>query len=736
MNTLSISSCRPILAFVFLLGLFFHYPGFLHASEEILIADFEGEDYGDWKIEGTAFGPAPARGTLPHQMSVSGFLGKGLVNSYYEGDDSKGKLTSPVFRIEKDFIGFLIGGGGHEGLGIYLWVEGKRVRSAAGPNVVPGGSESLRWTSWDVSEFRGRDARIEIVDDATGSWGHINVDHIIQTDISKVPIEMKKTFPVEKDFLHFPIKMGNPLVQVRVEIEGKWEFEAKMPLCGREKPDFYSNLHSAPWKGKTVAIFAEEVSPDFQGLERIVQSAEMAQEDTVYTEPFRPQFHFSTRTGWINDPNGLLYYKGTWYLFFQHNPFSTEWGNMSWGYASSPDLFHWTEHPEAIVPDKNGVIFSGSGVVDWNNTIGLPVKEHPPLVLIYTAWGRDVRPPTAVTQGIAYSLDEGKTFTKFSGNPVLEEISRENRDPKVIRYEPTQSWIMSLYMSGEDYLLLSSKDLKNWEKLCEIKNLGCSECPDFFPLHVDGDSDKEKWVFWGGNGKYLIGTFDGKDFHRESEVLINKHGGFDYAAMSFSDAPEGRRVQLSWMNDWGKGAKIFAGMPFMHQLSLPRELSLRTTPSGIRLFTNPVRELESLRTDPWEIGEKPLREGQKFFLPVDKECFDSEIVLSIDSARKIIFDLAGQEVQYDVPAKTIQLEDVKAPLDLNGNPLKLRLVVDRTSLELFAQDGEVQVAHCFRLEGERPDQIEIRCEGGNAKIQSAKTWKIKSVWKTGTGKSR
>lgn len=705
----------------------------LAATEpDIVIADFEGNDYDPgWKVEGTAFGTGPARGTLPHQMNVTGFRGKGLVNSYLGQDGAIGKLTSPEFKIERPWISFLIGGGGHEGLAVRLLVDGKVVRTATGPNTVPGGSEALDWASWDVAEFQGREAVIEIVDEAKGSWGHINVDQIVQSNkryaVDKV--EKRKDIVAEKQYFHLPVKKTDLKTWMRIEVDGVWVQEFDIHLCSEGEPDFYANLPADQWTGKKITFIAEKIVDSSQGLDMIAQSDVMSHEDTVYTEAYRPQFHFSVRTGWINDPNGLVYYDGTWHLFGQHNPFSTQWGNMTWFHATSKDLFHWTEHRVALQPDKLGSIYSGSAVVDHRNTSGFQDGAEKPIVLFFTYAGSEVRFGHPYTQGIAYSTDGGKTFEKYEKNPVVSHIIGGNRDPKVIWHEPTKQWIMALYLDHSDFALLGSKDMKSWEKLCDVKDFGTAECPDFFELPIDGDPKNTKWVFWGGDGIYRLGSFDGKTFTYETEPLKCKHGGNDYAAMTFSDVPDGRRIQMSWMAGWGS-VPTFDGMPFNHQYTVPRELTLRTTPKGVRLFVNPVKELESLRGTQKELKGMEIPAGETVELPFLSELCDLQLIFDLGSAEKLSCVFVGNRIEYDVKTKTISLGGIKAPLELSDGILKLRVVLDRTAIEMFAQDGEVQIALAFK----QPDDanlltVPVTATGGKARLVDGKSWELKSVWK-------
>lgn len=209
---------------------------------------------------------------------------------------------------------------------------------------------------------------------------------------------------------------------------------------------------------------------------------------TDYNETFRPQFHFTARKNWLNDPNGLFYYRGMYHLFFQHNPFGLEWGNMTWGHAISPDLVHWQQLPNALEPDSLGTMFSGSAVVDWENTTGFQQGEHPPIVLIYTAAG-NTSPASKgkpFTQCLAYSIDGGSSWQKYPGNPVMECIRPENRDPKVIWHPSSHRWIMTLYLEGNEFAFFSSPDLKTWSPLHSLFAPESIECPDFFEIPLVG----------------------------------------------------------------------------------------------------------------------------------------------------------------------------------------------------------------------------------------------------------
>jgi fructan beta-fructosidase len=601
------------------------------AIEDIVIADFEGKDYGDWKVEGNAFGVGPARGTLPSQQNVSGFEGRGFVNSYRNGDGATGTLTSPELKIERKYINFLIGGGNRPNEAcINLLVDGKVVRTTTGGN-----DERLEWGTWNVEDLVGKTVRIQIVDKATGDWGHINMDQIVQSDASR------------------------------------------------------------------------------------------AVPEKLYDELYRPQFHFSAEKNWLNDPNGMVFYRGAYHLFFQHNPKGIQWGNMTWGHATSEDMIHWKQQPHALHPDKLGTIFSGSAVVDWKNTSGFKTGEKDVLVCMYTSAG-DTSPESKgqpFTQSLAYSNDGGRTWTKYAKNPVLKHIVAGNRDPKVIWHAPTKQWIMALFLDKDDYALFSSPNLKEWTKICDLKMPGVSECPDFFELPVDGNAKKTKWVFWGANNSYMIGAFDGKHFVKESGPLQSHFGKNRYAAQTFSDIPtaDGRRIQIAWMT----GGQ-FPRMPFSQQMSFPAALTLRTFSDGIRLCILPVKEIETLH------GEKfswsgPLKSGQNPLAEVSGDLFDIRLEIEPAGASEINLNIRGAPIIYNVKDKTLTCMGASAPVALTDGRLSLQVLVDRASLEIFVGEGRVNMAFNFVPPRENKT-LSLSSQNGEAMVRSLTAWKLNSIW--------
>ena len=685
------------------------------SAEDILIADFEGKDYGDWKVEGEAFGPGPARGTLPGQMPVSGFLGKGLVNSYFNGDGTTGTLTSPPFQIERKYLCFLIGGGKYPGeTCINLIVDGKAVRTATGPNDRPGGSERLDWQSWDVADLLGKTATLQIVDQRKGGWGHINVDHIIQSERRRQVEPAYRELVVERRYLHLPVKNGARKCRMSFKTDGQVAREFEIELADAE-PDFWVFADVSPFKGKQLRIDVDALPEGSKGLAAIAQADEIPSADQLYKEKYRPQFHFSSRRGWNNDPNGLVYHKGEYHLFYQHNPYGWNWGNMHWGHAVSKDLVHWEELPVAIYPHRFGDwVFSGSAVVDRDNTAGFKTGEEDVIVAAYTSTGRG--------EAIAFSNDRGRSFTDYEGNPV---VKHHGRDPKVIWYAPGKHWAMAVYdeFEGKRWIAFhTSADLKNWQFQSRIE--GYFECPEIFELPVDGDKGKTKWVVYAADGNYAVGAFDGKTFTPDHP---GKHrhnwGNCFYASQTFNNIPpeDGRRIQIAW------GRMGHPSMPFNQMMDFPVELTLRTTEEGIRMFAVPVKEIEKLHAKQHTWRDKELKEGENLLAGITGDLFHIRGELAVGDAAELGFVLRGTPVVYNAKAQQLDCKGCKAPLKPVEGRIRLEILVDRTSIEVFGNDGRILMPVGV-IPPEENRSLEVFARGGVAKLNLLEVCELRSAW--------
>jgi fructan beta-fructosidase len=691
---------------------------------DLVIADFEGDTYGPgWVVEGQAFGKAPARGALAGQMPVEGFRGRGLVNSYTGGDGATGSLTSPPFKIERKAINFLIGGGMHPDTArLDLVVDGQVARTATGPNDRPGGSERLGPGSWDVADLEGKTATLRIIDQARSGWGHLNLDQVVQSDKpTPGPSDHTRELSASKTYLLVPIDSKAESVRLTI-------LDAKTGLAFRDlnarlapnpnEASYWAEIDLSPVAGQALVARAK-LPADHGGLDGLKLSDKLPDADAPYGEADRPLLHFTARRGWLNDPNGLVFHNGVYHLYFQHSPFDWHGHDKFWGHATSPDLVHWTEQPEALFNHAYGdQVYSGSAVVDVGNTSGWGRDGKDPLVLAYTS--------TARGECIAYSNDEGQTWTEFDGNPVVTH-KIEGRDPRLLWYAPGKHWVMAVYDQAAEKVrgiqFYTSPDLKTWTYASRID--GYFECPDLFPIPLDGDPQKLVWVLYAADGKYALGDFDGKTFkpHHEGKHTL-WHGRF-YAAQTFSNVPDHRRIQVGW------AAGIdFPGMPFNQQMNLPVDLGLRATPEGPRLFARPVSELETLRT-----GE-PVRwqgtlSGDPATPPMADRCpLPAEMFLNFsagDGAKTLVLTLRGVDVTYDVAARTLKVGDHTMPLapDAAGH-VTARLWLDRRSLEVFGHAGADVLCAPIRPGAEAV--FTLRAEEGPITVHDLRLDALRPVW--------
>ncbi len=443
-----------------------------------------------------------------------------------------------------------------------------------------------------------------------------------------------------------------------------------------------------------------------------------------YHEKYRPQFHFSAKKHWINDPNGLVYHNGTYHLFFQHMPPGRSGAYKDWGHAVSTDLVHWKQVRTPITPRKIwGGCWSGSAVIDSQNTTGFQQGSEKTIIAIVTMGGEpEVGPPC--TQCISYSNDGGMTFTYYDKNPVLAHIVNSNRDPKVFWHAPTNKWVMCLYLDKNDYAIFGSPDLKKWERLCDVNLPGVIECPDLFELAVDGNQANKKWVFWGASGGHVIGTFDGRTYRKETDVQTGDYGNSFYAAQSWNDipAPDGRRIQIAWLRN-GE----YPEMPFTQQMNFPTELTLRTTQDGIRLYRTPVRELQQLRLPGRKWSNTILRPGENLFAGVLSDAYEIRAEIEPLNSAALDVKIRSESVHFDATAQKITFLGRSAPLAPEKGRISLHILVDRTSVEVFCSGGRVVLSSCF-LAPDHDKTLGLYGEGSAINIVSAEFNPLRSIW--------
>lgn len=449
-----------------------------------------------------------------------------------------------------------------------------------------------------------------------------------------------------------------------------------------------------------------------------------------YDELHRPQFHFTARENWINDPNGLVYQDGVWHLFFQHNIEAPTWGKMWWGHAVSDDLLHWQQQKHALYPDELGTMFSGSAVIDHEDTAGFGEGT---MLLFYTAAGSQVEPRKPFTQCLAYSVDGGKTFTKFEGNPIVDWIEADNRDPKVIWHAASSRWIMALFLDDNRYQLLSSPDALEWTHLQDLAIDGDRECPDFFPL-ID-EAGIERWVFHGANGIYTIGSFDGQAFEPETQLQEFDHGRNSYASQTWTNTPDGRCIQISWM----AGGK-YPKMPFNQQLSIPVELTLLGSGQDTSLVRRPVQELETLRGKTIEVSKQMISKSSPLIPDTDAKLLDIEFTVHRQESKSLYIVLRGHPVHFDWEKQELHTEASawnkgfggRESVALPDKPsLKVRMLVDTTSLELFLDDGEISASYCF-LPGGYRHTLTLNTYSSEQLIEDFVLHELDSIWQIGS----
>jgi fructan beta-fructosidase len=445
-------------------------------------------------------------------------------------------------------------------------------------------------------------------------------------------------------------------------------------------------------------------------------------ETTITMERYRPQFHFTSDRNWLNDPNGCVYYEGEYHLCFQHNPKATEWGNMTWGHALSPDLVHWQQLPDAIAPYGEGTIFSGTAVVDAANTSGFQEGEWKPLVALFTHTTK------AAGQALAYSTDKGRTWKLSNeGRHVVpnQGLDAGERDPKVLWHAPTRKWVMVLWVKLGTARIFTSDNLKTWEHASDFEAPGFFECPDLFELAVDGNPKDRRWVIHDAAFSYWIGSFDGRSFKAAAGPYRGDVGSGFYAAQSWNNVPD-RVVQIAWM----RGGN-YPGMPFNQQMSFPCELELRTTSEGVRLCRWPVKEISTLYAETVTIRDKTLKPGDNPLSGVKGELFDVEMTIVPGKCQEFGLRLHDQAVVW--ADGKLSCMGAAAPLPPVDGKVRLRLLVDRTSLEVFGNGGEVSISSCM-LPKELTTEPDLYAKGGAARIEKIVVRKLRAARKPGAGK--
>lgn len=565
-------------------------------------------------------------------------------------------------------------------------------------------------------------------------------------------------------YLMLPVQEANDDARINILADGKIAETIYVRLA-KSKTDYAVPFDLSPYKGKNVIL--DIVTPQGRSSVReakedacwkgiaLTDSADLTDRETKY----RPLFHFTPRYGWMNDPNGMFYKDGVWHLYYQYNPYGSKWQNMTWGHATSTDLVNWKHEPIAIRPDGLGSVFSGSGAVDHGNTAGFGKDA---VIALYTSAG------TSQMQSLAYSTDNGKTFTKYPANPVLT-LESEARDPNMFYNTETGEWNLVLaHALDHEMLFFTSPDLKSWTLQSSFgKGIGAQdgvwECPDLFRLPVDG-TDEKKWVlicninpggpFGGSAIQYFTGDWDGKTFTADTAAdgsIPTKwldYGKDNYALVSWSDAPDNRRTAIGWMSNWQYAAEV-PTMQYRSANTLPREIGLfRGADGQIYASSTPSPEVTALR-DKLVVNASKVsvkKNARVYTLPAvnDGVC---EIIVDFDAQKAdslefVLSNKAGDRVvmRYNSADRTISFDrresgivdfsesfpavTVAPTFEKNGK-VTLRIFIDRSSIELFGNDGRFVMTNIV-FPNEPYNTLSVSSAGGNARLNNLKIYSLKT----------
>ena len=559
---------------------------------------------------------------------------------------------------------------------------------------------------------------------------------------------LSSDYQIKSSYLLIPVEEKAPAVKIIAaasDNELKTAFDVHLAV---NQIDYWVPLDVKKWKDQQLTL-------SFQGLTKpVLGSKEIKQSDKFefeYNEKYRPQFHFSPEYGWMNDPNGMVYLDGEYHLFYQYNPYGSMWGNMSWGHAVSTDLTSWTYLPVALSPDSLGAIFSGSAVIDKDNTAGFGKDA---MIAIFTSAGK------VQAQSIAYSTDKGRTFTKYAQNPVLPNPGiTDFRDPKVSWNELSGQWVMAL-ATKQTVTFFGSHNLKNWTKLSEFgEGIGSHaavwECPDLFPMTYQ---NKTKWVLLvslnpgGPNGgsatQYFIGDFDGKTFTPDAlpYPLWLDYGRDNYAGVTFNNIPQsdGRHIFMGWMSNWDYANQV-PTKRFRSANTVPRELIIVNNGKHLILSSYPVKEINKLKG---EISEMSGLDVNKEYvitelLKKNEGCFEIEMTIRPENARIFGFSLNNAKNEtlkfnfdnttgfFSIDRKQSGLTDfnnrfamgMNAPL-IKRDSYKVRLLVDKASAEIFINDGEITSTTLF-FPSEWMNQLKFFSQTGTFSVENIKINNLK-----------
>ncbi len=526
---------------------------------------------------------------------------------------------------------------------------------------------------------------------------------------SPLLLAQSKELHVTQQYLNIPIGRQTKLRIFTINENGAVKRTFPLQLAD-DTVDYWIYLDISEFKGKTITLSGPATQP---ALDRIYQAAKIHDAATMYKEANRPQFHFTVKRGWSNDVNGPIFYNGQYHLFWQAFPFGVLWdtGFMYWGHATSKDLIHWTELSPALMLDRLGSPWSGSSLIDHRNDAGFGKDA---LVLVYTAFDRATKKEV---QCLAYSTDNGATFTRFEGNPIIDTNAEvgtdQTRDPHVFWYAPTQHWVMVLF-EKDGLSIFNSNDLKHWTRKSHLK--GLFECPDLFELPLDGDTNHTRWVIHGGSSAYFIGAFDGMTFTPESTELRYGEGknakGEDllYAAQSFAEMPDARRIQMAWGRIWEHD------MPFTQMMLFPTEFRLITTPDGLRMIAKPIREIDLLHAKQHTWTALTATDVDQKLRSVVPGPLDVRMDVTLPPDGALTLQYQGTDL--------VTLH----PVDLPQGHGSVQLLIDKAVVEIFVDGGRRYIVRELPASTSQTG-LALRLGGAGATLNHLDIYELKSMWR-------
>ena len=725
-------------------------------------SDFEKGDLTNWMPEGEAFKSQPTKGDNlnARNAGMAKHQGNYWIGTYentkadakntgnIQGDKPRGKLRSVDFAVKGKYLTFLIGGGQNsDSLFVNILVGKKSVAKITGTN-----RETMQRVAVDMRDYASQTAHIEIVDDASGSWGHLNVDDFRWSNDDENLVILSREILADKNYLLIPV--GNPPQKIAaspltISADGNPVQTLKLVIPeSDESIAFWCAYPIEDLKGKKLTLTAERIASKKKAMfARICTADSIPSMPDEYREPYRDHFHFTPRYGWSSDINGIYYRDGVWHLFYQYNPVGIYWLNMHWGHATSTDLIHWREQDIALKQNGlNDMMFSGTGFVDGENRSALAPTEKGPDFIAFTSTGRG--------ECLAYSLDGGKKWREIEDNPILKH---DGRDPQIFWHGPTQKWVMVVYAmqkdgfpdipvphrmrrdgirikpgwKGSHFAIYTSDNLKNWTLQSQFVMPDRStvyECPQLIEMPVQNEPGRSKWVLFGVMQYYYIGEFDGKTFIPDTEYSLTGIDGFCRAALTFANAPKRRRILMGWVpRNWFDIRQRWPNARVSQGITLPIELTLRRTPDGLRMYGYPVAEMNALRLSPLIDLQHPTFAQAKTALEAlnGNHARPLDIVIEYDRNNDGKLALSESGIAMDTRGGT-PIQNDKQPFT-PAHTGELRMLVDTTIIESYLDYG--RRACVQNKPKEKIGTTELSLEkSGDVHIRSLKVFPMRSIW--------